>query len=346
MEHERPGSTDPSFHAIRKAVERVIGLEPVEESLRSAEESRPTQPPTVPVLVACSGGADSLALLAATVAVANRPVIGVTVDHGLQDNSAVLAEHVVAQMAGLGATETVSVRVHVEPDGRGIEAAAREARYAVLTEVAGRFQTDVVLLGHTFDDQAETVLLGLTRGSGGRSLAGMRHAFEAFHRPLLTITRAQTEAACRALGITWWIDPHNQDPRFTRSRLRHVVLPLLEQELGPGVAASLVRTADHVRRDVDALDDLAAHAMEAYDASRGFVVGELTSTPAAIRTRMLRLAAVIAGCPPGELFAVHIDALDAQVANTTHLPKSIQLPGHVTAIRTGTTLRFVHESKD
>lgn len=299
-----------------------------------------------PVLVACSGGADSLALLAATVAVASGPVIGVTVDHGLQDGSAAQANAVVGQMAGLGATETVSVRVHVDGDGRGIEAAARDARYAVLAEVAARFNSQVVLLGHTFDDQAETVLLGLTRGSGGRSLAGMRPSFEVFRRPLLSITRAQTEAACRALGITWWEDPHNEDPRFTRSRIRHVVLPMLEQELGPGVAAALVRTADQVRRDGQALDVLAGQEMEQYDARHGLDVAPLSRLDPAIRTRVLRLAALEAGCPPGELFAVHIDALERQVANTTHLPKSIQLPGHITAIRAGATLRFIREARD
>ena len=121
-----------------------------------------------------------------------------------------------AQMAALGVDETVAVRVRVEASGQGPEAAAREARYAVLEEVAERFGAPVVLLGHTLDDQAETVLLGLTRGSGGRSLAGMRPAFDRFRRPLLDVTRAETEAACRPRAWTCWTDPHNADPAFTR----------------------------------------------------------------------------------------------------------------------------------
>lgn len=317
---------DPAVFAIRRAVEPA---------------TRTDLLPGAPIVVACSGGADSLALLAATVAVAQRPVIAVTVDHGLQTGSAELAQHVVGQMASLGATETVSVRVQVDPGGKGPEAAAREARYAVLAEVAARFDSGAVLLGHTFDDQAETVLLGLTRGSGARSISGMREGFDVYRRPLLTITRAQTEAACAADGIEWWEDPHNADPSYTRARIRNTVLPMLERELGAGVAAALVRTADQVRADGHALDSLAELQMAEYDAEEGFQVRRIETLPMAVRTRVLRLAALAAGCPPGELFAVHIDALEEQVWNRTHLPKTIQLPGHVSAIRTGDALRFV-----
>lgn len=294
------------------------------------------------VVVACSGGADSLALLAAAVHEARSSdvtVIGVTVDHGLQEGSATHTERVVAQMAALGADETGSVRVAVETDGHGLEAAAREARYAVLAEIAGRMGATRVLLGHTLDDQAETVVLGLTRGAGGRSIAGMRAGFDGFSRPLLAVRRAQTEAACRAQEIEWWSDPHNADPRFTRSRVRHTVLPMLEAELGPGVAETLARTARQLRRDMEALDALAERALGEHDHD-GFDVPAIAGLEEAIRTRMLRLAAVAAGCPPSELFAVHIDALEAQVWNTDQLPKQIQLPGHVTALREGDRLWF------
>jgi tRNA(Ile)-lysidine synthase len=295
------------------------------------------------VLVACSGGADSLALLAAAVfeTRGTARVVGATVDHGLQAGSAEHAGHVVAQMALLGADETCSVRVHVEPAGQGPEAAAREARYAVLEEMAAHFGAAAVLLGHTLDDQAETVLLGLGRGSGGRSLSGMRPEFDGFRRPLLGVRRSQTEAACRAEGIEFWSDPHNDDPRFTRSRVRHTVLPTLERELGPGVAETLARTAAQLRPDMEALDRLAEAALAAHhDDESGFVVGDLEVLEQAVRTRMLRLAALRAGCPPGELFAVHVDALERQVWNRDHLPKAIQLPGHVTAYRRGDHLRF------
>jgi tRNA(Ile)-lysidine synthase len=296
-----------------------------------------------PVLVACSGGADSLALLAATVfeARGTTRVFGVTVDHGLQDGSADHAARVVAQMVALGADETASARVQVDASGQGPEAAAREARYAVLEQMAAHFGAAAVLLGHTLDDQAETVVLGLARGSGGRSIAGMRPAFDVFRRPLLGVRRSQTEGACRAEGVEFWTDPHNDDPRFTRSRVRHTVLPLLERELGPGVAETLARTAEQLRPDMEALDDLAAEALAThYDDEAGLQVAPVRTLAQAVRTRMLRLAALRAGCPPGELFAVHVDALERQVWNADRLPKEIQLPGHVTAYREGDHLRW------
>ena len=291
------------------------------------------------VVVACSGGADSLALLAATVFEARRAgwrVVGATVDHGLQEGSAPHADRVVAQMAGLGVDETVVVRVSVDPGGRGVEAAAREARYAVLAEVAARLESRVVLLGHTLDDQAETVLLGLVRGSGGRSIAGMRHAFDEFRRPFLEVTRAQTEAACAAEGIEPWEDPHNTDPRFTRARVRHGVLPVLEEQLGPGVAAALARTADSLQADLAALDEAADEALAAATAEDGLRVAELARRPLAIRTRALRLAALAAGSPASELFRVHVLAMDDLLSGAGN--RSVDLPGHLRCGRRGDRL--------
>ena len=124
----------------------------------------------------------------------------------------------------------------------GREAAARTARYAALDAVADALGRDV-LLGHTLDDQAETVLLGLGRGSGPRSIAGMRPRSGRYLRPLLGVRRATTEAACRALGLDCWDDPHNDDRALQRVRLRREVLPLLEDVLQGGVAEALARTA-------------------------------------------------------------------------------------------------------
>ena len=322
-----------------------MALDPAVAAVRLAVRRELVDVGEHPVLVACSGGADSLALLAATVFEArNRPwhVAGVTVDHGLQEGSAEHASRVVAQMAALGADETVAATVSVEAAGQGPEAAAREARYAVLEEVAQRLGSGVVLLGHTLDDQAETVLLGLTRGSGGRSLAGMRRGFDAFRRPLLDLTRAQTEAACRAEGIEWWSDPHNEDPRFTRSRVRQRVLPVLEEELGPGIAAALVRTADQLREDSEGLDEV-ARRVHARVVTQGAVdCGFLETYPRAVVLRVVRTAAVEAGCPPSELFRVHVLALAelvvAHEGSVRH--KQAQLPGHVTAFREGDRLKF------
>lgn len=327
---------DPSVAAVRLAVRRrLVALE------------------SPSVLVACSGGADSLALLAATVFETRRldvKVVGAVVDHGLQDGSADHTARVVAQMVGLGVDETASARVQVDAGRLGPEAGAREARYDVLDQMGRHFGAGRVLLGHTLDDQAETVLLGLARGSGGRSIGGMRRAFHRdeasdgpiFWRPLLDLRRSQTEAACRAEGITWWDDPHNEDPRFARSRVRRSVLPVLERELGPGIAEALARTGEQLQADTEVLDDLALERFrELHDDVRGFDVGDLAPLHLAVRHRVLRLAALHAGCPPSELTSVHIKALAEQVWNTTHLPRRIQLPGHVTAIREGDVLRFV-----
>ena len=192
-------------------------------------------------------------------------------------------------MAALGADETVSVRVEVTASGQGPEAAAREARYAVLEEVAQRFGSGTVLLGHTLDDQAETVLLGLARGSGGRSLAGMRRGFDVLpaapSRHHACADRGSLPSPGASSGGS---DPHNEDPRFTRSRVRHRVLPVLEEELGPGVTAALARTADQLRADVEALDDLAAASLrEPAPIADGHRTADLEGLlPGALKTRV------------------------------------------------------------
>ncbi|KRA29932.1 MULTISPECIES: tRNA lysidine(34) synthetase TilS [unclassified Nocardioides] len=320
----------PAVAAVRQGVRRSLaGIEPGS-----------------PVLVACSGGADSLALLSATIFEGHKVglrVIGATVDHGLQKGSAEHAERVVLQMARLGADETASVRVQVDPAGLGPEAAARHARYVVLDQFREHFDAALVLLGHTRDDQAETVLLGLTRGSGGRSLAGMRRTFDRYARPLLDVAASDTVAACLAEGVEFWEDPHNSDPAFTRVRVRERVLPLLEAELGPGVASTLARTADQVRDDVEALDAIARSAYENLVSTgstngEGLRLVELCETHRAIASRVLRLAALDAGATDSELFHVHVTALLALA--TGEIRGEVQLPGHVTAFRRDGHLRF------
>jgi tRNA(Ile)-lysidine synthase len=297
-------------------------------------------------LVACSGGADSLALLAACVHEGHKEacqIIGVTVDHGLQDGSADHTARVVGQMAALGADETASIRVTVDPGPGGMEAGAREARYAALSQLAQHFDASLVLLGHTLDDQAESVLLGLARGSGGRSLQGMRRSFVdaggevAFARPLLDLTRAQTEDACRADGIAWWEDPQNDDPLFTRSRVRHTVMPVLEAELGPGVAQALARTADQLREDMELIDRVAVEAHDRARVDGGIDLDEIDDVGGAIRSRVVRAAAIGAGAIPSELTHAHVRALLRLLGSTG---KEVQLPGHVTAYAEGEVLRF------
>jgi tRNA(Ile)-lysidine synthase len=238
--------------------------------------------------------------------------------------------------------------VTVQP-GAGPEAAARAARYRALDATAGRLGAVAVLLGHTLDDQAETVLLGLARGSGGRSLAGMPARRGRYRRPLLAVRRAATGAACAELGLEPWQDPHNSDPRYARARVRHQALPALEAALGPGVAQALARTATRLRADCEYLDDLAfaesgqlrgslgdGCADEAGGTGgpepAGLPVDRLLGLPAAIRTRVLRGAAITAGCPPGALTAGHIEAIDALVT-AWRGQRWVDLPGGVRAGR-------------
>jgi len=173
------------------------------------------------VVVAVSGGADSLALAAVTAFVADRAswdLRAVIVDHQLQTGSADVAANAAKQLAERGVDVDV-VEVEVRRAG-GPEAAARSARYAVLEAQ----DTDAVLLAHTLDDQAETVLLGLGRGSGPRSIAGMAEVNGLFRRPFLALRRSDTEQICVASGLTWWVDPHNSDPAFRRVRIRSEAL--------------------------------------------------------------------------------------------------------------------------
>ena len=316
----------PSVAAVRNAVRR--NLADLEPGAR--------------VLVACSGGADSLALAAATVFEGRGHgwhVVGVTVDHGLQEGSAERAERVVGQLAALGVDETVTARVEVEAPGLGPEAAAREARYALLDQVRERFMAQAVLLAHTRDDQAETVLLGLARGSGGRSIAGMRRAFEHYRRPLLDVSHVDTVTACQVAGLEAWNDPHNSDDSYTRVRVRRRVLPMLEDELGPGVTESLARTADLLRADMELLDAYAEGALADATMEGGLSVDAVTALEAPIRTRVLRAAAVAAGAPPGETFHQHVVAVDALVTDW-HGQKWVDLPGRLRAVRRDGLLAF------
>ena len=285
------------------------------------------------VLVACSGGPDSVALAAAVAFEAPRAGLragAVTVDHQLQPGSRERAEKVAADLAALG-LDPVEVRP-VEVAGRGgPEAAAREARYRALDDAADRLGATAVLLGHTRDDQAETVLLGLARGSGARSLAGMAAVRGRYRRPLLDLPRAVVRAA--AAGHATWDDPHNDDPAFARSRVRRDVLPALERDLGPGVAAALARTAAQLRADADALDGWAATAhAEAGQGGDGLDVSVLAALPTAVRTRVLRRAALAAGCPATDLDAGHVAELDRLVSDW-HGQGPLPLPGGVAASR-------------
>jgi tRNA(Ile)-lysidine synthase len=232
--------------------------------------------------VALSGGPDSLALTG--IAASMRPTTALIVDHGLQPGSAAVAATAQRQAEQMGCVEAQVLCVEVDGQG-GPEAAARDARYHALADARhGR----PVLLAHTLDDQAETVLLGLGRGSGARSIAGMRPYDPPWCRPLLGMRRELTHAACTELGLSAWHDPHNVDRRFTRSRLRHEVLPLLEAVLGGGVAEALARTATALRADTELIDSLIDQAMNTAATNDGLDARILTALPDPVRRGVIR----------------------------------------------------------
>ena len=260
------------------------------------------------ILVAVSGGADSLALAEAAKLEADKlalNLLGVTVDHQLQVGSDLQSESVVKQLSFPCLIEKVKVEIT-----DGVEASARRARYEALARVAKEKGAVAVLLGHTKDDQAETVLLGLARGSGARSLSGMAAETGIYRRPFLNITRAQTLAACKELKLNPWQDPHNDDLSFLRVRVRKEVLPMMEKNLGPGISDALVRSANLLRDDADALDKLAA---DFWREDNSLTISALEALPKAIRTRVLRLALFEKGVM--QLTADQIGQVDALISN-------------------------------
>ncbi|MEU0403624.1 tRNA lysidine(34) synthetase TilS [Streptomyces sp. NPDC006197] len=320
----------PAVAAIRLAVRRVL-----HDVLTDHTTGREPL-----VLVACSGGADSMALASALAFEARKLPVragGITVDHGLQDGSDTRATEVAGRMAALGLTPAEAVAVTVGREG-GPEAAARDARYAALDAAAERHGASAVLLGHTRDDQAETVLLGLARGSGIRSLSGMAAVSGTsgrYRRPFLQLDRQTVRKACIAQELAVWDDPHNSDPAYTRSRLRHEGLPALEKALGKGVVEALARTAQLSRDDADALDTWAADAETAVrDEAGALECSKLHGLPPAVRRRVLRRAVIAEGAPAGSLFARHIEEIDRLITGWRG-QGAINLPGRVEARRQG-----------
>ncbi|WP_313814743.1 tRNA lysidine(34) synthetase TilS [Glutamicibacter sp.] len=237
-------------------------------------------------LVAVSGGADSLAL-----AIAAGTLPGefgaVIVDHQLQEGSAQAAEAAAGQCRALGLDPVLVLSVETGAD----EASARAARYGAFEQAAAETGAVRILLAHTRDDQAEQVLLGLLRGSGTRSLAGMPKVRGMYQRPLLELTRQDTEEICRRAGVEYWEDPSNLDTGYRRNLIRHRVLPFLREELGEHLPQALARTAGLAAADADALDGWAQREWQEH----GTNIKALRRLPGAVASRVLRLAAVNAG---------------------------------------------------
>lgn len=280
-------------------------------------------------LVAVSGGADSMALAYALLKESEQlalRAVAVTIDHQLQKESATVAQRTSDQLREIGYSEVVIEKVDVSTKS-GIEAGARDARYQALSSIAEKMRAVRVFLGHTRDDQAETVLLGLARGSGTRSLSGMAVENGIYIRPLLAITREQTEKACTEIKIDYWNDPHNVNAEFSRVRVREEVLPVMEQKLGPGIAAALARSAGLLRDDADALDAIADSAMASMNLADLDAAG-LSELPRAIRSRVLRSAIYAAGAPSGSISADHVASIEALVTSW-HGQGAVSLPGGV-----------------
>ena len=291
------------------------------------------------VLVALSGGPDSLALALALGFEQEKCGVragAVIVDHGLQPGSADVAERAAGQSRAAGLNPVVVRRVEVAENGSGPEADARAARYAAFADVARETHASAVLIGHTLDDQAETVLLGLARGSGARSLAGMRVISGTdrgspsqdltFVRPLLGLRREVVAQSLADQEITPWLDPHNADETFRRVRVRNTVLPVLEAELGPGMAEALARTAAHLTADADYLDARATDALRAALTPEGALdTRVLVSLDSVIRLRCVRMWLVSQLGQP-QLSSAHVAAVDELIMNW-HGQDALNLPG-------------------
>jgi len=284
-------------------------------------------------IVAVSGGADSLALAYALIKEAPNlaiTLIAVTIDHQLQTSSGEQAKRVQEQLKSMGYQEVIIEKVSVI-EKSGVEADARTARYAALDSIAHAYGASQIFLGHTRDDQAETVLLGLARGSGTRSLSGMATVNGIYARPFLQLTRLQTVAACEEVAITPWNDPHNANEKFSRVRVRNKVMPVMEEEIGPGIAAALARSAAILRDDADALDEMAQAVISRVDLS-DLDCAALAELPRAIRSRVLRAAIYAAGAPNGSVSADHLSGVEALITSWRGQGE-VSLPGGVKVAR-------------
>ena len=279
----------------------------------------------------------------------------VTVDHGLQEQSAEVARRVVAIAESWDVPAEI-VTVSVDAGEEGLEAAARDARYAALEAAREGHAADWVLTAHTRSDQAETVLLGLMRGSGTRSLAGMALRTGNIVRPLLALTRATNESSCRAQGIEVWHDPMNTDDTFARVRTR-TLLATLEEDLGQPITANLARTAQLCRADADYLEACAEPDTAAIRGRTEVPLAELVGLADAILSRVVREWLVSLDVPAQNIGAARIAELCAVIRRRgeagqqhSHESKSrprerLSMPEDTEVIVTEDLLRFRREAK-
>jgi len=323
--------------SVRKRLSPAQGLIRLAVRTSLTSNTKPGQK----LLIAVSGGADSLALAAACEFEAKKlglKIAAAVIDHSLQKGSDKVATQTAKSLAALGFEEVVVKKITVGKAG-GPEAAARIARYTALETIRQKTKSNFVVLGHTSSDQAETVLLGLVRGSGSKSLSGMSEKTGLLLRPLLGIERATTEAFCKDSGIKYWSDPQNMDEKFLRVMIRKHVLPFLEKQLGGSVAASLVRTSDQLREDDQYLDSQASKSFKKYAKVSGsgisFDAKAIEKLPAAILNRVIKKALDGFG---SESSRTHVLAVSDLVLSW-HGQKPLALPG-VRVVRKGNTISF------
>ncbi len=297
------------------------------------------------VLVGCSGGADSLALVWTTSVVGKRLELktgAVIVDHQLIPESNDVAQNAKKQCEELGIEKVIIKKVEVNQTNEGLEAAARIARYEAFENVLHETNAKVILLAHTQDDQAETVLMRLTRGSGAKSLSGMSAISGKYLRPFLHLRKKIVHDSLDLIGMKAWQDPANFDNQYLRVKVRQELMPKLIEVLGEGAISSLDKTSQLLRLDNQALDELAQQFIDAQDdvKKNGLKVKELENLPEAIRTRVLKICAVASGVHPGPFSFEHIEAIDALVKNW-HGQGNVDLPGFIQATRVDGSLRFI-----
>ena len=293
------------------------------------------------ILVACSGGADSLALAWTSQVVAKRlglNLICVIIDHQLIKESAQVALEAKIKCENFGIEKVVIKQIEVKDNKEGLEAAARKARYEAFEQLAIEFDANAVLLAHTQDDQAETMLMRLTRGSGAKSLSAMKEVSGKYLRPFLHIRKFELVNALEKEGITYWQDPSNTDYKFLRAKVRHELMPKLIEVLGQSAIESLDKTSDLLKEDNDALDLIAQENYEKLN--RELKVENLEEFPAALRKRIIKIAALEAGVISGPFSYEHIEAIDALVTNWRG-QGNVDLPGFIQASRVNQTIRFI-----
>ena len=323
--------------SVRKRLSPAQGLIRLAVRTSLTSNTKPGQK----LLVAVSGGADSLALAAACEFEAKKlgvKIAAAVIDHSLQKGSDKVAAQTAKTLVALGFEEVVVKKIAVGKAG-GPEAAARSARYTALETIRQKTKSHFIVLGHTSSDQAETVLLGLVRGSGSKSLSGMSEKTGFLLRPLLGIERATTETFCKDSGIKYWSDPQNKDEKFLRVMIRKHVLPFLEKQLGGSVAASLVRTSDQLREDNAYLESQADKSFKKYAKVSGSGISidakALEKLPAAILNRIIKKALDSFG---SESSRTHVLAVSDLVLSW-HGQKPLALPG-VRVVRKGNTISF------